>query len=186
MKRFIAATLTVASLTAACASDRPATEVAQREYSHPKASVQAIRKVVEVEEEVVQQDLSEPLFYTEEDVELLAMAIYQEAGGDACSDETRIMVGNVILNRVADPRFPDNIHEVLTDKAQYGRFHWTGVVWADRASDEAEKHAVNRARECARRVLEGEKLLPDNVIWQAEFKQGDEVYAYQDGIYFCY
>ena len=34
------------------------------------------------------------------DLELLARAIYAEAGVDDCSDETRIMVGNVILNRM--------------------------------------------------------------------------------------
>lgn len=123
--------------------------------------------------------------YAIEELEMLALVIYQEAGSDACSNETRLMVGNVVMNRVADPRFPDTLYEVLTQKAQYGRLHWTGLVWPDRASYPGEAHAVARAYECAERILLGERLLYGDVVWQAEFKQGTEVVAYQDGMYFC-
>lgn len=123
--------------------------------------------------------------YTEEELEMMAMVIYQEAGADRCSDDTRLMVGTVVMNRVADPRFPDTIYEVLTQEAQYGRFHWTGLVWPDRARDPNEAHAVDRAYEIAERILMGERLLPADVIWQAEFVQGTEVVAFQDGMYFC-
>jgi len=123
--------------------------------------------------------------YTEAELEALAIVIYQEAGGDACSDETRIMVGNVVMNRVADERFPDTIEEVLLQKQQYGRLYWTGLVWPERASQSVEAHAVERAYDCAERVLEGERLLPEDVIWQAEFTQGTEIVAHQDGFYFC-
>lgn len=123
--------------------------------------------------------------YSEEDLEMLALVIYQEAGGDACSDETRLMVGNVVMNRVASDLFPDTIEEVLLQKRQYGRLHWTGLVWPERASQSVEAHAVQRAYDCAERVLEGERLLPEDVIWQAEFVQGTEIVAQQDGFYFC-
>lgn len=123
--------------------------------------------------------------YTADELEMLALVIYQEAGGDACSDETRMMVGTVVMNRVADPRFPDTLYGVLTQRAQYGRLHWTGLVWPTRASNPGEAHAVERAYECAERILQGERLLPSDVIWQAEFPQGSEVVVYQDGTYFC-
>lgn len=123
--------------------------------------------------------------YTADELEMMALVIYQEAGGDACSDETRLMVGNVVMNRVADSRFPDTIYDVLTRRGQYGRLHWTGLVWPAKASDPSEAHAVKRAYECAERVLLGEKVLPEDVIWQAEFIQGTEVVAHQDGMYFC-
>lgn len=71
--------------------------------------------------------------WTEEEVEMLACAIYQEAGGDACCDLCRHRVGDVILNRMEDDRFPNTVEEVLTAYRQYGRFYWTGVVWPDRA-----------------------------------------------------
>lgn len=119
------------------------------------------------------------------DLELLARAIYAEAGGDECSDETRVMVGNVILNRMNDPRYPDTMEEVLTQPLQYNTFDKTGVIWKDRSSDPDEKDAVERAYRCAERVLLGEKLLPDDVIFQSEYIQGTEIVVYQDGIYFC-
>lgn len=120
--------------------------------------------------------------YTEEELELLACCIYCEAGGDSASDETRRMVGEVVINRVADPRFPDTIAGVLTQKYQYGLFWRTGVVWPARAAHEPE--AVDRAYDCARLVLSGERLLPEDVIFQAEFVQG-EIVASAPGFYFC-
>lgn len=123
--------------------------------------------------------------YTDAELEMLAMVIYQEAGGDAASDSTRMMVGTVVMNRVADSRFPDSIEEVLLQKQQYGRLHWTGLVWPDRAEEPGEAHAVARAYDLAQCILLGERVLPADVIWQAEFPQGTEIVAYQDGMYFC-
>lgn len=118
-------------------------------------------------------------------LELLARAIYAEAGGDDCSDETRIMVGNVIINRMNSDWYPDTMEAVLTQKRQYNTFYWTGVIWKERASNPEEKEAVERAYKCAERVLLGERLLPEDVVFQSEDIQGTEIVAYQDGIYFC-
>ena len=84
-----------------------------------------------------------------------------------------------------DPRYPDTMEEVLTQPLQYNVFDRTGVVWKDRASNPEEKDAVERAYRCAERVLLGEKLLPDDVIFQSENIQGTEIVVYQDGMYFC-
>lgn len=136
----------------------------------------------EAEMEIEAEEAEAAPAYTEEELELLACAIYCEAGGDACTDETRRMVGEVILNRVADPRFPDTIAGVLTQKSQYGRFHWTGVVWPSRAAHEPE--AVERAYRCAEAALTEPRLLPEDVVFQAEFVQG-EIVASAPGYYFC-
>lgn len=136
--------------------------------------------VVKIEEELEPEAEIDP-----DELEMLACVIYVEAGGDACSDETRMMVGNVVLNRVADERFPDTIEEVLLQPYQYNTFSWDGIVWPERASTETEAHAVERAYACAKRLLSGERVLEDDVVWQAEFSQGSEVVAHQDGIYFC-
>lgn len=126
-------------------------------------------------------------FYTDEELEILAIIIYQEAGGDYCADTTRQMIGEVFLNRVADSRFPDDFKSVATAKAQYGRLHWTGLIWPERASNPGEAHAVQRAYECAEALLSGtaERLLPFDAVWQAEFEQGSETIIQQDGFYFC-
>lgn len=125
--------------------------------------------------------------YTVEDLELLAMVIYQEAGGDACSDLTRQLVGEVALNRVADSRYPDTLAEVLTQRLQYGRLYWTGLVWPERAELPQEAHAVQRAYDMADALLAGtvDKLLPADAVFQAEFPQGTETLIESDGFYFC-
>lgn len=160
------------------------------EGTEPTAEVQTLETtdiVFTTDEPLAQPTIPEAPkpTYTAEELEYLALVIYQEAGADTCSDTTRMMVGNVVLNRVEDKYFPDTIAEVLTQRAQYGRLHWTGLVWADRASQEAEAHAVQRAYDCARRLLEGERVLPVEVVYQAEFEQGNETVAYSDGMYFC-
>ena len=125
--------------------------------------------------------------WTEAEIEMLACALYQEAGGDACCDLCRHRVGDVILNRMEDDRFPDTVEEVLTAYRQYGRFYWTGVVWPDRSAQPGEAHAVARAWQTARDVLSGEHsdLYGEGYIYQAEFEQGADVIHCEDcGIYF--
>lgn len=142
-------------------------------------------------EEEVEADIEEPveeeIEVDPEELELLACVIYQEAGADYCCDDCRRRVADVVLNRVGDDRFPDNIQDVLTQKRQYGRYYWTGVVWPERAKNDCEKHAVERAYRIAEEVLKGEhsELYGEGYIWQAEFKQGTGVvYCDQCKIYF--
>ena len=118
-------------------------------------------------------------------VEMLACLIFQEAGGDACSDECRFNVADVALNRVGDPRFPHPLEAVLPAPGQYGRFSVTGIVWPERAGNPGEKHAVERTYDIARRVLTGEhgELFGQGYVWQAEFEQGKDGF-WLDGIYF--
>lgn len=161
-----------------CTCD-PASEPQTVEEEPLELTLNAVEEVTETHREVQKPT------YTEEELEALALVIYQEAGADYCSDETRMMVGTVVMNRVADSRFPDTIHGVLTQKAQYGRLYWTGLVWPERASRAAESHAVERAYQCAERILNGERALPEGVVFQSEFIQGTEIVAFRDGMYFC-
>lgn len=119
--------------------------------------------------------------------ELLAILIYQEVGGNACCDACRHRVADVALNRVADERFPDTLEEVLLQKGQYGRLYWTGIKWADRASDPNEANAVQRAYDAAEDVLKGNhsELYGEGYIWQAEFPQGrDNIYCERCDMYY--
>lgn len=118
---------------------------------------------------------------SKEDVELLACVIYQEAGGNGSCDNCRRYVADIVLNRVNDPRFPNDIHGVLTAESQYGKFHWTGVVWPERALYPGEADAVARAYQIAEEVLSGKHsdLYGNGYIWQAGFEQGS------DGFWCC-
>lgn len=157
-------------------------------YVQPTPIVhEPVENIVEtVEDSLVHSDPLPDKTYTDEELDILALIVYQEAGGDGVSDDTRRLVAQVFLNRVNDSRFPDSFYEVATEERQYGRLYWTGIVWPDRASSQAEAHAVERAYKIAQEVLESdEPVCPEGVIFQAEFVQGD-IYAEQDGMYFCF
>lgn len=132
-------------------------------------------EIIYVEPVKVEAVEQEPA-YSKEELEMLACVIYQEVGSDACCDECRYRVADIVLNRVEDERFPNTLEEVLTQQSQYGRYHWTGVVWPERANYPNEAHAVERAYEVARDVLEGNhsEFYGEGYIWQAEFIQGTD------------
>ena len=131
------------------------------------------------------QDDRAGTIWTEEELEALAVVIYQEAGADACSDETRRMIADVVLNRVLDERFPDTIEGVLLQPWQYGMLWQTGIVWPESAGYECNAHAVERARRIAEEVLCGKhsEIYGEGYVFQAEFGQGSEGF-WKDGIYF--
>lgn len=147
------------------------------------ACVQVETPPAVVDEPVTVEETYPP--YTDEELELLALVIYQEAGGDACSDDTRLKVGTVVMNRVASDAYPDTIRDVVLQPAQYGRLSWTGPVWPERAKLPQEAHAVARAYDTAELILLGHRALPADTVYQAEFVQGSAVVAHQDEIYFC-
>lgn len=113
-----------------------------------------------------------------EDTELYLMAhlIFAEAGSSMCSDEMQLYVGSVALNRVNSPCFPDTLKEVIYQKGQYA-CTWDGNF---------DKEPDARAWRNASIVLVNGSLLPENVVYQAEFKQGSGVHIQVDNMYFCY
>lgn len=122
--------------------------------------------------------------YTDSDRDILALIIYQEAGSDYMSDDTRRYVGSVFLNRVNSSAFPNTFYEVATQSGQYGTLSWTGIQWP--SSAQYEQEAVARAYTISDELLTTGSVLPAEVVWQAEFSQGTGTYCVQDNIYFCY
>jgi len=55
--------------------------------------------------------------YTEREVELIAKTVWAEARG--CSPEEQALVIWTIFQRVDDPRWPDSIEDVVTQRAQF-------------------------------------------------------------------
>ena len=196
MKKFISGMLLLSLIFVLSGIIMLRTQVDAPQDTHEEKSVyvqptpivhEPVENIVEtVEDSIVHSDPLPDKTYTDEELDILALIVYQEAGGDKVSDDTRRLVAQVFLNRVNDSRFPDSFYEVATAERQYGRLYWTGIVWPDRASSQAEAHAVERAYKIAQEVLESdEPICPEGVIFQAAFVQGD-IYAEQDGMYFCF
>ena len=121
-----------------------------------------------------------------QEVEWLAIAIFREAGSDWISNETRYMVGDVILTHVIDDRFPNTLYDVLTEKGKYGRFYWDGITWPSTAFNAGNKHAAERAREIAYNLLTDahhSELWGKGYIWQDDHVRGKDS-VWSDGICF--
>lgn len=119
--------------------------------------------------------------YTENDLYVLSHIISAESGN--CSEEMMIAVGSVVLNRVADDRFPDTIEEVVfqKDPVQYSPTV-NGTYW-----NEPTEGAVK----VAKKLLEEGSQIDASVVWQAEFPQGVGTYDAIDSpwgstMYFCF
>jgi spore germination cell wall hydrolase CwlJ-like protein len=107
------------------------------------------------------------------DLNLLAAIVHQEARG--CSDEVQLLVANVVINRVNDPRFPNTIRGVIYQKGQY--------------SGAGSLASVTPNADCirnAKRVLDGERFCPAKVVWQSESRQGKHLWKKVGNQYFCY
>lgn len=112
--------------------------------------------------------------YTEDDLYILEHVIAGECND--CGWYMKISVGSVVLNRVADDRFPDTIAEVVFQEGQYA-CTWDGNYY---------KEPNANTKEAALYLLENGSQLDPSVVWQAEFVQGNGVYDQIENMYFCY
>ena len=107
------------------------------------------------------------------DLYILSHIINAEAGDNNCSHDLRIAVGSVVLNRVADPDFPDTIHDVVFDEGQYEPT-WNGSY---------EKLPSKDSIEVAKLLLEEGSQIPAECVYQAEFEQGSGTWKPFETIY---
>jgi spore germination cell wall hydrolase CwlJ-like protein len=86
--------------------------------------------------------------YVDNELECLALTVYFEARGE--SPDGQMAVAKVVMNRVADERFPGSVCEVVKQGGRTDRnchFSW----WCDRRSDRpTNKREWEEARDVAR------------------------------------
>lgn len=109
-------------------------------------------------------------------------AVISSECGDMVSDATMIMVGNVIMNRTEDSRYPNTVDQVLMQPYQFSCFSESGMMWVGRAAQDSVWQ--NRCMNAAEAVMNGERLLSHSVVYVSGIKQG-AVEAQLDGLYFC-
>ena len=117
--------------------------------------------------------------YTDEDLYVLSHIIQCEAG--YCERAMMEGVGSVVLNRVADPRFPNTIIEVVNQPGQY-RPVTDGIFTSAVPTDLVIEVSID--------LLEHGSKFPPEVVWQANFPQGVGTYqtlsTSYSTMYFCY
>ena len=115
-----------------------------------------------------------------DDLYLLARVIFSEAGSYWLNEEFRLCVGEVVLNRVASPEFPDTIHDVVYQKGQYSVVNSPGFDSLAPGED---------CVDIALRLLRGERRMVPSVVYQSDYVQGELFSLYSDmrlgTTYFC-
>lgn len=92
---------------------------------------------------------------------LLSKFIYLEAGNPRRTQELRMCVGEVVLNRVASPEYPDSLPAVVYQQGEFEGVRTEEFIYRTRPSKDCVEAAL--------RLLLGERLLADCVLsWSDE------------------
>jgi N-acetylmuramoyl-L-alanine amidase len=95
--------------------------------------------------------------YSQDELYWLAKIIHAEAPDD--TDEGQIAVGNVVMNRVNHPDFPNTIYDVIWQK--------TGKLYQFSPCGDGgiKRELSDKACKNAQLVLEGKRILPDDILF---------------------
>ena len=132
--------------------------------------------------------------YTDEDIRILTTAVFYAAGHT--TKQLREYVAQVVLNRVADSRFPDTVKGVITQPGQYATKYATQAA-TDSIKSAARQNGTYYYAMCeaaVKKAMMGQVDMPSNVLYQANFAQGKGVWQsvyfnsgwYASTSYFCY
>lgn len=124
--------------------------------------------VVEAPEESVETAPT----YSDEDLLWLSRVVFAEAGCDWFPDWVQRDVASVVLNRVADPRYPDTIKGVIFDLGQY----------SCAASGSIYNNPTQKVIDNCLYVLENGSTLPGSVIGQSAYALGPIYKSYYDSV----
>lgn len=162
-------------------------------YSESSVYLQAAKSTWQDAEKAIQgyQKLSR---YTDEDIRILATTVYYEAGGT--TEQLREYVAQVVLNRVADKRFPNTIYGVITQRGQYSG-DYVSASATQSIKDKDTRNGTYYWPTCvtsAKKAMMGMVDMPSNVIFEANFKQGTGVWKaiyfnsgyFASTSYYCY
>ena len=115
--------------------------------------------------------------FKHESINLLAEVIYHENWFTDKEKKTAYWTGAVVMNRVKSPKFPNTVKEVLYQKNPI-QYSTTGKFFT--------KEIPEECYEMARDIWEnGTPDVPENVLYQATFKQG-KIWEQKNGEIFCY
>lgn len=116
----------------------------------------------------------EVISYTDEEFNMLTYVLQGEVGN--CSEESKIAVANVIINRVLDPRFPNSISGVLTQENQF-----TAIYGYYNGSTVPSENTI----ECAKRALAGENNTNGAIYYYAPQYVGGSTSSWFESLEFC-
>ena len=119
-------------------------EALQRQIVKEKQEAEARKKAEEAKKRAEEERrAARRISYTEEDYQVLLRIVQAEAG--ICDEKGKILVANVIINRVLSDEFPDSVKAVVYEPSQFQPVS-NGAINSARVTAETIE-CVNRARE---------------------------------------
>lgn len=117
----------------------------------------------------------------ENEIELLATLMTAEVGYSQNwtveeYEKALYLTGSVVINRMNSDSFPNTLLQVIYQRGQYA-CTWDGNM---------NKEYDDIAWEVAEDLLANGTTIPENVVFQAQFKQGSGVYDTVRNMVFCY
>lgn len=109
------------------------------------------------------------------DYEMMCYIVQAEVG--YCSEQSKIAVTNVILNRVKDSRFPNTISGVLTQKNQFASIS----NYYNRT-----KKPTDNTKKCVERTLKGEDNSKGALYFYNPKYCSYSVRQWFESLYFCF
>lgn len=130
---------------------------------------------------VIQETGSDETIVSFDELYLLSQFIYLKAGTDRLSQELRMCTGEIVLNRMASPEFPNTMRGVFLQMEDD-----VAVLASPRLTDIVPSRACVDA---AMRLLTGERMMEPSVVYQTYARKGDIFAIFADKLlgftYFC-
>lgn len=152
----------------------------QDEIAQNALEVEAIEKEVLMQAQQAKQEAEERerekkrenavISYTDEDYEVLLRIVQAEAG--ICDDKGKILVANVIINRVKNSRFPGNIRDVVYQRSQFSPVS-NGTINTCRVTQQT--------RDCVDRALAGEDYSDGALFFMNRSRSASSNVSWFDG-----
>ena len=136
---------------------------ARQDALHEAADI--LRGVGYSEDSEVIRALQSEWMAEQENLDIIAKVIDNEADPAWCEWEHSVAVGVVVLNRVRSEWFPDTVREVVAAPGQYLLAYTYGFSETSRLAYEAAKAA-----------LDGDHSVPEDCYWQDTRVQGVSVW----------
>lgn len=162
MTALICLGLIVALAGLAHAEDAPV-RTARQEALHEAADI--LRACGYADDSAVIQEIKRQWLQEQEDLNIIAKVIQNEADPAWCEWEHSVAVGAVVCNRVASPYFPGSVREVVAQPGQYLRAYTNDFSGVSRLAYLAAKAA-----------LDGDHSVPEDCYWQDNTVQGVAVW----------
>ncbi len=134
------------------------------------------------EDSVIITEASVLWWAEEEDARILANVLAHEC--PYCSDRQQELTAQVVLNRVADPRFPNTVREVVEQVNYFTQpdgsvrtvYQYHPTYTQNLPEYATANETMKRCFASAVRALMGEVECPPNVIYQSNYNQGTGIY----------